>query len=228
MATVNNRTALAEQMNSLIATGTLGTQLFWFEERANQTVALTNGSTVSTTGKLVYAIPLTDEGGGEYGGDTESFEAPEADLARIPKIAGRQSLEDVTYTTYYTAGRYKRWGELVHETEPHTFVEVYEDLSAHIVRGSGQFTKRTGNPQTIECTIAPEQMAWVENILAITEKEWNSIKNMFKYNNGTATAAYMFSDAEAPTGNTTKSAVIALETIPASRVSKVEENYETL
>ena len=220
---VTNRTDLANTFNEVIASGTLGTQLFWFEERPSKT-EMVAGTPVTTTGKLVYAVPLTDEGGGEYGGDIESYEAPEADLARIPKIAGRQSLEDVTYTSNYTPARFKRWKEILHSTEPHTFVEVYEDLSAHIVRGSGQFTKRAGNPSTIEATIVPENMAWVENILAITEDEWTAMKEMFRYKatTGATTYSYMLDGETAPSGSTTKPAQFVLETIPANRVSKVE------
>jgi hypothetical protein len=51
----------AESFNKKIATGMLGTQLFVWDK---------------TSKKLVYAVPITDDGGGEYGGDTESFEAP--------------------------------------------------------------------------------------------------------------------------------------------------------
>ena len=183
----------ASLFNKKIAVGMLGTQLFVWNK---------------TSKKLVYAVPITDDGGGEYGGDTESFEAPEADLARTPKIAGRQTLDDVTYISNYTADRYKRWREILHPTEPNTFVEVYEDLSAHIVRGSGQFTARQGDPRTIEATVVPEGMGWVEDVTAITESEYADIKDMFE---NAASAADITFD---------------LTSIPANRVSPVKEQSD--
>ena len=184
------KSALATAFNAKIAIGMLGTQLFYWDKNSK---------------KLVYAVPITDDGGGEYGGDTESFEAPEADLARTPKIASRQTLDDVTYISNYTASRYKRWKEILHPTEPTTFVEVYEDLSAHIVMGSGQFTARQGDPRTIEATVVPEGMGWVENITAITSSEYEEIKAMF-------TGSTVYTDI-----------TFDYDSIPDNRVSPVED-----
>ena len=185
----------AESFNKKIATGMLGTQLFVWDKKSK---------------KLVYAVPITDDGGGEYGGDTESFEAPEADLARTPKIAGRQTLDDVTYISNYTADRYKRWKEILHPTEPNTFVEVYEDLSAHIVMGSGQFTARQGDPRTIEATVIPEGMGWVEDVTSITSAEYTEIASMFQ---GASSASDIAFD---------------LTSIPANRVSPVRDDQQSV
>ena len=187
--------ALPADFNKDIAIGMLGTQLFYWDKNKKQ---------------LVYAIPITDDGGGEYGGDTESFEAPEADLAKIPKVAGRQSLEDVTYTTNYTAARFKRWKEILSSTASTTFVEVYEDLSAHIVMGSGQFTARQGDPRTIEATIVPEGMGWVEDVTSITTEEFNEIKAMFEGANSASDITF------------------DLTSIPENRVSPVKTNNNAM
>ena len=74
-----------------IAVGDIGTQLFWY-----------NG----TSHKFEYAVPVT--AGAEFGGDVESFDAPETDLDYVPKIAGRSSLNDIAYTSNYTAEKYGR------------------------------------------------------------------------------------------------------------------------
>ena len=184
-----------ESFNKKIAIGMLGTQLFVWDKIKKQ---------------LVYAVPITDDGGGEYGGDTESFEAPEADLARTPKIAGRQTLDDVTYISNYTADRYKRWKEILHPTEPNTFVEVYEDLSAHIVMGSGQFTARQGDPRTIEATVIPEGMGWVEDVTTITSAEYTEIASMF------------------PGASSASDIAFDLTSIPANRVSPVREDSQAV
>lgn len=189
------------EFNRKIAIGILGTELFWFDE---------------TKKALVYAVPLTDEGGGEYGGDIETIEVPEADLMRTPKITSRQTLDDITYTTHYTAARYKRWGEILSMTEPHTFVEVYNDLSAHIVRGTGQYTARTGDPRTIEATVAPENMGWIENVMEVTLTEFNSIKDMLTNESGVSMNFTGTDEAPAPL-------VFDLATIPENRVSPVQE-----
>ena len=75
-----------------IAIGEYGTQLFWWN---------------ATSQKFEYALPLVS--GGEYGGETETFEAPEMDLDYVPKISGRTTLDDITLTSNYTKDRYKRW-----------------------------------------------------------------------------------------------------------------------
>lgn len=200
------KTELANAFNEKIAIGMLGTQLFWFNE---------------TTGVLDYAIPITDDGGGEYGGDIESFEAPEADLLKTPKISGRQTLDDVTYTTNYTADRYKRWGEILDATVPHTFVEVYKDLSAHIVRGTGQYTARQGDPRTIEATLAPENMGWVENVLKVKAAEFALVKSMFKKTDG----SYMDFSGVSETPGSLK---FNLDSIPENRESPVEDGSADL
>ena len=73
------KNALAEAFNAQIATGDLGTQLFWLNR--NKSV-------------LEYALPV--QAGADFGGDTETFDAVESDLDYIPKITGRASLDDVT------------------------------------------------------------------------------------------------------------------------------------
>lgn len=68
-----------------VAIGDIGTQLFCLGET-----------------KFEYLIPVT--AGAEFGGETESFDAPETDLDYIPKIMGRKSLNDVEYTIIFSVG----------------------------------------------------------------------------------------------------------------------------
>ena len=63
------------------------------------------------TRKFEYALPVVN--GAEFGGDTESFDAPESDLPYVPKVSGRSSINDVTYTSKLTPARYSRWKEIV-------------------------------------------------------------------------------------------------------------------
>jgi hypothetical protein len=147
-----------------IAIGELGTQFFFYN---------------TTKAKFEYALPLADGGGGEYGGDTETFDAPEMDLAYTPKISGRTSLNDIELTSNYTKDRYKRWLEILSNTKSNAYLEVYSDGSASVYSGTAGMPSITrGNPRTINATIAPENLIWVADINAVTEEEYAELKDM--------------------------------------------------
>lgn len=147
-----------------IAIGELGTQFFFYN---------------ATNGKYEYALPLADGGGGEYGGDTETFDAPEMDLAYTPKISGRTSLNDIELTSNYTKDRYKRWLEILSNTDANAYLEVYSDGSASAYSGTaGMPTITRGNPRTITATIAPENLIWIADINAVTAEEYAELKDM--------------------------------------------------
>ena len=73
---------MAEQYTK-VAIGDIGTQLFWFNPKS-----VTSSGTVAS---FEYALPIT--AGAEFGGDTESFEAPETDLDYIPKVGEGNDIE---------------------------------------------------------------------------------------------------------------------------------------
>ena len=152
-----------------ISVGELGTQLFWFNKKSK---------------KFEYALPLIS--GGEYGGETETFEAPEMDLDYIPKISGRTSLSDVTLTSNYTQDRYKRWLEILSNTDAQIYAEVYSDGSASVYSGtSGRPTIQGGEVRQIETTIAPENLIWVDDVKNIqnaneNEKTIDQLNDMLK------------------------------------------------
>lgn len=153
-----------DQFDAKIAIGELGTQFFFFN---------------ATSKKYEYALPLADGGGGEYGGDTETFDAPEMDLAYTPKISGRTSLNDIELISNYTKDRYKRWLEILNNTKSQSYLEVYSDGSASAYSGTaGMPTITRGNPRTITATVAPENLIWIEDINNVTEEEFNQLKVM--------------------------------------------------
>lgn len=158
--------ALSEEMRASfdanIAIGEYGTQLFWWN---------------ATSQKFEYALPLVS--GGEYGGDTETFEAPEMDLDYVPKISGRTTLDDITLTSNYTKDRYKRWTEIISNTVNNNYIEVFSDGSATLYSGTaGRPTIQGGDVRQIETTIAPTNMIWVYDINDVSEEEYAEIKDM--------------------------------------------------
>ena len=158
--------ALSEDMRASfdanIAIGEYGTQLFWWN---------------ATSQKFEYALPLVS--GGEYGGDTETFEAPEMDLDYVPKISGRTTLDDITLTSNYTKDRYKRWTEIISNTVNNNYIEVFSDGSATLYSGTaGRPTIQGGDVRQIETTIAPTNMIWVYDINDVSEEEYAEIKDM--------------------------------------------------
>lgn len=116
---------MAEREYTNIAIGDIGTQFFWFnKDNTNQ----------ATTGAFEYALPVT--AGAEFGGDRESFEAPETDLDYIPKIGGRSSLNDIEYTVNYTKEKYARIIEITNQTVGQVYMEVFQDGSCAIFKGT--------------------------------------------------------------------------------------------
>ena len=141
--------------NSTVAIGELGTQFFWFNVESS---------------KFEYALPLVS--GGEYGGDTETFEAPEMDSDTVAKVSGRTTLSDLTFTTNYTAARYERWSQITDNTKPQVYCEVFSDGSAVVSNGtSGMPTIQGGDVRQIEVTVAPQGVVWLENVLKIADDD---------------------------------------------------------
>lgn len=144
--------SMENSFDTKIAVGEYGTQLFWWNKQAS---------------KFEYALPLVS--GGEYGGDTETFEAPELDLDYVAKLSGRTTLEDITLTSNYTKDRYIRWLQILSNIELNAYMEVYSDGSATVFAGtSGRPTIQGGDVRQIEVTVAPENMIWVDDIKNVT------------------------------------------------------------
>lgn len=143
------------KFDTTIALGEYGTQLFWFNPKSSDNE--------QTKPEFEYALPLVS--GGEYGGDTETFEAPELDLDYVAKISGRTSLNDISLTSNYTKERYQRWVEILNNTKLQAYLEVFTDGSAVLYAGtSGRPTIQGGDVRQISVTIAPQNMVWVDDI----------------------------------------------------------------
>ena len=148
-----------------VAIGDIGTQLFHFN---------------STSGKFEYLVPVT--AGAEFGGDTESFEAPETDLDYVPKVMGRKSLNDVEYTINYTSDKYAVLRDIAKtgRVTAHTYMEVFSDNSAMIFRGTANDPSITsGDVRQMTYTIIPSYMKWISDIynldtedLLTLEEDW--------------------------------------------------------
>lgn len=147
-----------------IAIGELGTQ-FWHYN--------------TTSKKFDYALPLIDGGGGEYGGDTTTYPAPEMDLPYEPKISGRTSLNDVELVSNYTSDKMLRWREILNSKINQIYLEVFSDNSAYAYAGtSGMPTITRGNPRTITVTIAPSNIVFVPNINNVDEQTYSELKDL--------------------------------------------------
>lgn len=145
-----------------IAIGDIGTQLYWFD-------AQHSGSTGNYKGAFEYGVPVT--AGAEFGGDVESFDAPETDLDYVPKVAGRTSLNDIAYTSNYTAEKYERIVDIT-KSGKNTYMEVFSDGSAMIFQGtSGKPTITSGDVRQINFTIVASFMQWIKNINDISTSE---------------------------------------------------------
>ncbi len=143
--------------DTTIAIGEYGTQLFWFNPS-------------SSSEKFEYALPLVS--GGEYGGDTETFEAPELDLDYVAKLAGRTTLNDITLTSNYTKERYARWLEILNNVNKQVYMEAFTDGSAVVYAGtSGRPTIQGGDVRQIEVTVAPSNMIWIDDVTNITDED---------------------------------------------------------
>ena len=144
------------------AVGDIGTQLFWFNKQ-------NSGSSGNYKGAFEYGVPVT--AGAEFGGDVESFDAPETDLDYVPKVAGRTSLNDIQYTANYSKERYKRV-QTITGKGTQTFMEVLDDNSAMIFQGTcGMPTIAGGDVRQINFTVVASYMLWIENINDIANEK---------------------------------------------------------
>lgn len=145
---------MADKEYTDIAISDIGTQFFYFN---------------TTNQKFEYGVPVT--AGAEFGGDVESFDAPETDLDYVPKIAGRTSLNDISYTSNYTKEKYARIASII-GSEKGTYMEVFNDGSAMIFQGtSGRPSITAGDIRQINFTIVPSFMQWIEDITKVSEDE---------------------------------------------------------
>ena len=155
---------MAEQYNK-IAIGDIGTQLFWFNPAEG-------------VKKFEYALPVT--AGAEFGGDTESFDAPETDLDYVPKIGGRTTINDVSYTINYTKEKYARASAITSNIEAQTYMEVLSDGSAMIFTGtSGMPSITAGDVRQITMTIVPSFILFVPDIYALTASETGKMEEIW-------------------------------------------------
>lgn len=230
------KTDLAKAFNAVIAIGDLGTQFFWFnsgfaevEVTADTFAGLKSslytledgvytpvGGTATydssetyyqQVNAFEYALPVV--AGAEFGGDTETLEAPESDDPTVAKISGRTTLSDVTYNANYNKTRYKRLLEVLDVKNVQTYMEVFSDGSAMVFSGTaGQPTIQSGDVRQIEFTIAPQNEYWVEDISSLTEDEIELVTPLL--NNVSLTSG----DA----------LPIDLDSIPSGRVGFTEEN----
>lgn len=177
-----------------IAIGDLGTQLFWWNPLNSYAEATVTSGTFASlkdslytktgnvytkvasdatydseetyytaVGKFEYALPVT--AGAEFGGDAESFEAPETDLDYTPKIGGRRSDNDISYTVNYTAEKYKRILDVSDFVETNYYMEVQSDGSAFVFGGTSVSpTKTAGDVTQLNWTIVPSIVVWVDKI----------------------------------------------------------------
>lgn len=201
-----------------VAIGDLGTQFFWF----NKDSTFTNKSEgTGNTGAFEYALPVT--AGAEFGGDTESFEAPETDLDYVPKIGGRTTLNDVEYTINYTKEKYARIEKITNNIIPQVYMEVFQDGSAAIYKGtSGIPTIGTGDPRPLTLTIMPDYLCVVQDIYNLTEKNKADIdslvadmKALYATDDETYETLNLYRTISSP--STTYALIIDTDSIPAQR-----------
>lgn len=153
-----------------IAIGDIGTQFFWFNK---------DNLNKATTGAFEYALPVT--AGAEFGGDRESFEAPETDLDYVPKIGGRNSLNDIEYTVNYTKEKYARIVEITHNTIGQVYMEVFQDGSCAIFKGtSGIPTITSGDVRQLTLGITPDFLLVIQNIYSLTTTEEGKLDSLAK------------------------------------------------
>ena len=160
-----------------VAIGDIGTQLFWWNK---------------TNSKFEYAVPVT--AGAEFGGDVESFDAPETDLDYVPKIGGRTSINDIAYTVNYTSDKYQRILDISDNTDVNVYMEVLSDGSGAVFQGtSGMPTITSGDVRQINWTIVASALVVVSNIFNLTEKD---IKRLGAINETVYTGTAIDIDAE--------------------------------
>lgn len=189
---------MADKEYTDIAIGDIGTQLFWFNTQHS-------GSTGNYKGAFEYGVPVT--AGAEFGGDVESFDAGETDLDYVPKIAGRSSLNDISYTSNYTAEKYERI-ENITGSGKNTYMEVFSDGSAVIYQGtSGRPTITSGDVRQINFTIVASFMQWIKDINDISTSEKSvldalGLTEIYKQNSSTSKYYINIDKATVPTART--------------------------
>lgn len=151
-----------------IAIGDIGTQFFWFNK---------DNAKNATTGAFEYALPVT--AGAEFGGDRESFEAPETDLDYVPKIGGRNSLNDIEYTVNYTKEKYARIIEITNNTIGQVYMEVFQDGSCAIFKGtSGIPTITAGDVRQLTLGITPDYLIVLQDVYKLTDGEKEKLDSL--------------------------------------------------
>lgn len=179
-----------------VAVGDIGTQLFWFNKTAN---------------KFEYALPVT--AGAEFGGDTESFEAPETDSDIVAKLVGRTTPNDIAYTINYTSDKYQRVLSISDNIETNIYMEVLSDGSAMLFEGtSGTPTITSGDIRQITWTIAPIALSFVSNIYSLDAD--NDLKRL-----GKLSKTVYSTTKDSTTQVETHSININTDTIPTARQS---------
>ena len=182
-----------------IAIGDIGTQLFWFNP---------------TTSVFEYAVPVT--AGAEFGGDTESFDTPETDLDYVPKIGGRPSINDISYTINYTSEKYRRVEEITNAIEDRIYMEVLQDGSAMLFKGTaGIPTLTAGDVRQINMTIIPSFLRLIANIADLEQKD---IDNLDALNDGETSAGKFYVEGS---GDSASYIRIDIDSIP-----KVRQKYK--
>lgn len=140
--------------------GDLGTQLFHFDASAKT---------------FKYALPVT--AGAEFGGDTESFEAPETDLDYVRKVGGRRTNNDIAYTSNYTKVNYQKAMDITDPVKDNTYMEVLRDGSAMIFKGTCAMPSITGGDvRQIGMTIIPSYIKWVSDVSNLTEEDLKTLE----------------------------------------------------
>lgn len=170
-----------------------------------------------------YAVPVT--AGAEFGGDTESFDAPETDLDYTPRVAGRPSLSDISYTSNYTAEKYRRIQEISSNIEESIYMEVLQDASAMIFKGTSGFpTLTSGDVRQINWTVIP---SFVKLIADIRELDDEDIAILDALNNGESAVGIFYNEK---TGDTPAHIRIDIDSIPTIRqkykASEVKDTKE--
>ena len=206
------KSELSKKFNALVAISDLGTQLFWLNK---------------TSKKFEYALPVV--AGAEFGGDTETLEAPESDAPKVAKISGRTTLDDVTYSANYTKDRYARLAggkiningtrtevePILDLVNPQTYMEVFSDGSAMVFNGTAGIPDiQSGDIRPVEITIAPQNEIWVYDIYDLTAEEIAGLSPIM----------YEGFDTEVQEGDEIP---VDLDTIPVGRVGYAEENAST-
>lgn len=195
---------MADLEYSKIAAGDIGTQLFVFNKGAS--------SALSSFG---YALPIT--AGAEFGGDTESFEAPETDLDFVPKIGGRSTLNDISYTVNYTSEKYERIRAISDNTDVNVYMEVLSDGGAMIFAGtSGMPTLTAGDVRQITWTIIPSIVIFISDVANLSAGD---IAKLSSLPDGDEGAGYYY---VAATTDVPAHIKFDLDTIP-----KIRQDYYT-